>query len=63
MKKINLKTLEQKQLKKIKAGFQDAQRMAVGSKGICICACAYADSGGSSTSDNNSANAAEGLHS
>ena len=51
--KFNFFKMSQKELKKTVAGAFD----------YCVCTCAYANCGGSSTSDNYSANNAGGLHS
>jgi hypothetical protein len=51
-KKFDFYKLGEKEIEKVIAGFD-----------YCVCTCAYANCGGSSTADNGSANNKRGLHS
>ncbi len=53
-KKLKLTKLSRKEVEKVKGGGVDVY-------GPCGCGCAYADCGGSSTTDNAYANSLEGL--
>lgn len=59
LKKINLKN----KYKKIQLNRNTMNTIIGGAKEACCCACAYANSGGSSVMGNFTANDAGGLHS
>ncbi|MCB2196384.1 MAG: hypothetical protein KQH79_11035 [Bacteroidetes bacterium] len=67
MKKFKLNSLAKNQLLTVKGGKfkekfdEEMDKLERDNPGSgCSCACAYANNGGSSTSDNNSANSAQG---
>ena len=60
-KKISLTNLSKKEMRETKAGAVELPEICITPN--CSCACCYANSGGSSTSVNCSANHLTGLHS